>query len=48
MRVFSRTGGGGPKGISCILVERGTKGLNFGKKEKKMGWNSQPTRFARM
>jgi len=42
--VMCRTGGEGPKGISCILVERGTKGLNFGKKEKKMGWNSQPTR----
>jgi len=42
--VMCRTGGEGPKGISCILVENGTKGLNFGKKEKKMGWNSQPTR----
>ena len=35
---------GGPKGISCLLVEKGSKGLGFGKKEKKMGWNSQPTR----
>jgi alkylation response protein AidB-like acyl-CoA dehydrogenase len=32
------------KGISCLLVEKGMKGLSFGKKEKKMGWNSQPTR----
>ena len=31
-------------GISCLLVEKGTPGLNFGKKEVKMGWNSQPTR----
>ena len=31
-------------GISCLLVEKGTPGLNFGKKEGKMGWNSQPTR----
>ena len=33
----------GPKGISCILVEKGTPGLHFGKKESKIGWNSQPT-----
>jgi len=38
-----RTGGEGPKGISCIVVEAGTPGLSFGKREKKMGWNSQPT-----
>ncbi len=38
-----RTGGEGPKGISCIIVEKGTPGLSFGKKEKKLGWNSQPT-----
>jgi isobutyryl-CoA dehydrogenase len=30
--------------ISCILVEKGTPGLSFGAKEKKVGWNSQPTR----
>lgn len=38
-----RTGGEGPKGISCIVVEQGTPGLSFGKKENKMGWRSQPT-----
>lgn len=38
-----RTGEPGPKGISCIVVEKGTPGLSFGKKEKKLGWNSQPT-----
>ncbi|HVP83764.1 MAG TPA: isobutyryl-CoA dehydrogenase [Rhizomicrobium sp.] len=38
-----RTGEDGPKGISCIVVEKGMPGLSFGKKEKKMGWNSQPT-----
>jgi alkylation response protein AidB-like acyl-CoA dehydrogenase len=38
-----RTGGEGPKGISCIVVEKGTPGLSFGKKERKLGWNSQPT-----
>ena len=38
-----RTGGPGPSGISCIVVEKGTPGLSFGKQEKKLGWNSQPT-----
>jgi alkylation response protein AidB-like acyl-CoA dehydrogenase len=38
-----RTGEDGPKGISCLVVEKGAKGLSFGKKERKMGWNSQPT-----
>src|SRR6185437_8183304 len=33
----------GPRGISCLVVENGTPGLSFGKKEKKLGWNSQPT-----
>ena len=41
--VMCRTGKDGPNGISCILVEAGTPGLSFGKKEKKMGWNSQHT-----
>jgi alkylation response protein AidB-like acyl-CoA dehydrogenase len=38
-----RTGGEGPKGISCLVVEKGTPGLSFGKQERKLGWNSQPT-----
>ena len=38
-----RTGGAGPSGISCLVVEKGTQGLSFGKQEKKLGWNSQPT-----
>jgi alkylation response protein AidB-like acyl-CoA dehydrogenase len=38
-----RTGGAGPKGISCIVVEKGTPGLTFGALEKKLGWKSQPT-----
>ncbi|ACI98753.1 isobutyryl-CoA dehydrogenase [Rhodospirillum centenum] len=41
--VMCRTGGPGPKGISALVVEKGTPGLSFGKKERKMGWNSQPT-----
>ena len=38
-----RTGERGPKGISCIVVEKGTPGLSFGAQEKKLGWKSQPT-----
>ncbi|TMJ90048.1 MAG: acyl-CoA dehydrogenase [Alphaproteobacteria bacterium] len=41
--VMARTGGGGPLGISCFLVENGTPGLSFGAQEKKLGWHSQPT-----
>ncbi len=42
--VMTRTQGEGSRGISCLLIEKGTPGLSFGKKERKMGWNSQPTR----
>jgi hypothetical protein len=38
-----RTGGAGARGISCVVVERGTPGLSFGAQEKKLGWHSQPT-----
>ena len=38
-----RTGEAGPKGISCIVVEKGTPGLSFGAQEKKIGWKSQST-----
>ena len=38
-----RTGGEGAKGISCLVVEKDTPGLSFGKQERKLGWNSQPT-----
>jgi alkylation response protein AidB-like acyl-CoA dehydrogenase len=41
--VMVRTGEAGPRGISCLLVEKGTPGLSFGAKEKKLGWHSQPT-----
>jgi alkylation response protein AidB-like acyl-CoA dehydrogenase len=41
--VMVRTGVPGPKGISCLVVEKGTPGLSFGKQEKKLGWKSQPT-----
>lgn len=42
--VMARTGGPGPKGISSFVLEKGFEGLSFGKKERKLGWNSQPTR----
>ena len=38
-----RTGGDGPKGITCIVVEKNTPGLTFGAQEQKLGWKSQPT-----
>jgi alkylation response protein AidB-like acyl-CoA dehydrogenase len=38
-----RTGGEGPGGISCVVIEKDTPGLSFGKPERKLGWNSQPT-----
>jgi len=38
-----RTGSEGPKGISCLVVEKDAPGLSFGAQERKMGWNSQPT-----
>lgn len=41
--VMARTGAAGPKGISCIVVEKDRPGLSFGKPEKKLGWNCQPT-----
>ncbi len=41
--VMCRTGGEGPKGISTLIVPKETEGLSFGKKEVKLGWNSQPT-----
>jgi len=38
-----RTGAEGPKGISCLVIEKGMKGVSFGAQEKKLGWHSQPT-----
>ncbi len=42
--VMARTGGDGAKGVSAFVVQKSDKGLSFGANEKKMGWNSQPTR----
>ncbi|MGB8531914.1 MAG: acyl-CoA dehydrogenase family protein, partial [Pseudolabrys sp.] len=41
--VMVRTGEPGPRGISSIVVEKGTPGLSFGAPEKKLGWKTQPT-----
>ncbi len=38
-----RTGEDGPKGVSCLVIDKDTPGLSFGALERKMGWNSQPT-----
>jgi len=38
-----RTGGEGPQGISCVLVEKDRPGISFGKREEKMGWRNLPT-----
>ncbi|MGM7666521.1 acyl-CoA dehydrogenase family protein [Microbacterium sp. A93] len=42
--VMCRTADTGSKGISTLVVHRDTPGLSFGPAEKKMGWNTQPTR----
>jgi hypothetical protein len=42
--VMARSGGAGATGISAYLVPATTAGISFGRKEEKMGWNSQPTR----
>lgn len=41
--VMARTGGEGAGGISCFVVPADAPGVSFGKKERKMGWNCQPT-----
>lgn len=38
-----RTGDKTPNGISCLIIDKDSEGLSFGKLETKMGWNSQPT-----
>lgn len=41
--VMLRTGGDGPKGISCLVIEKDMPGVSFGAQERKLGWHSQPT-----
>ena len=38
-----RTGEDGPKGISCLVIEKNMPGVSFGAQERKLGWHSQPT-----
>lgn len=47
--VMARTGGDsskatGASGISAFIVSAEAAGISYGRKEPKMGWNSQPTR----
>ncbi len=42
--VMARTGGEGAKGVSAFAIPADTPGINYGRKEDKMGWNCQPTR----
>lgn len=43
--VMARTGEEGPKGISAFAIDAKLAGISYGRKEEKMGWNSQPTRM---
>ncbi|MBA2770702.1 MAG: acyl-CoA dehydrogenase family protein [Sphingomonas sp.] len=43
MVAMVRTGEDGPKGISCLVIEKDMKGVSFGAQERKLGWHSQPT-----
>jgi alkylation response protein AidB-like acyl-CoA dehydrogenase len=42
--VMARTGDAGARGISALLVPADSAGITYGRKENKMGWNSQSTR----
>ena len=44
--LMARTGdaSSGASGISAFAVPANAEGISYGKKEEKMGWNSQPTR----
>lgn len=42
--VMARTGEKGAKGVSAFVVPADRAGISYGRKEPKMGWNSQPTR----
>ncbi|CAH0540292.1 acyl-CoA dehydrogenase family protein [Vibrio marisflavi] len=42
--VMARTGESGAKGVSAFVVPAKAEGISYGRKEPKLGWNSQPTR----
>ncbi|WP_188063795.1 acyl-CoA dehydrogenase family protein [Sphingobium sp. KCTC 72723] len=41
--VMVRTGEDGPKGITCLVIDKDMPGVSFGAQERKLGWHSQPT-----
>src|SRR5690554_788642 len=41
---MARTGGAGARGVSAFVVPGDAPGITYGRKEQKMGWNSQSTR----
>ena len=43
--VMTRTADAGPKGVTALLIPADAEGIEYGKKEHKMGWNAQPTRM---
>ena len=42
--LMAKTADAGARGVSAFIIPLGTPGLSFGSNEKKMGWNSQPTK----
>ena len=38
-----RTGVDGPKGVSCLVIEKDVEGVSFGAPERKLGWHASPT-----
>lgn len=42
--LMARTSDDGARGVSCFIIEKDAPGLSFGADERKMGWNSQPTK----
>ena len=42
--LMAKTSDAGARGVSAFIIPLVTPGLSFGNNEKKMGWNSQPTR----
>jgi hypothetical protein len=42
--VMARTGSAGANGISAFAIDAHLEGIQYGRKELKMGWNSQSTR----
>ena len=43
--VMTRTADAGPKGVTALMIPADAEGIEYGKKEHKMGWNAQPTRM---